>query len=220
MIFNERGDVAMMKRFQFYKNIILVVASALTLVAVTFAWFSKSYDASFDPIDAMVTGETISVAFYQMDDNGVYQPLEGDIELDDFVPGSYNKYKFEITTKTSDKLKFSFGIDNLPANMSSELKNSVCIKYKMYSCTKKTGTSGNVAYIDSVLLAHNDDYVPLSEFNDGLIINGLSLKNYQSSDADRFVIYYEIGLSEESSSAISGLESSLGDIRLTAQRIN
>ena len=66
-----------MKKFQFYKNIILVVASALTLVAVSFAWFSTSFKTALPPIEAVVDGDVIAVDFYQLDDAGAYQQKDG-----------------------------------------------------------------------------------------------------------------------------------------------
>lgn len=207
-----------MKKFQFYKNIILVVASALTLVAVTFAWFSTSNDATFSPINATIEGDPISVAFYQADAQDAYQMLTGDIELDEFVPGNFNKYKFEITTKTADKLKLGFKIENLPTDMPQDLRDSVCIRYSIYSCTKGTSSDGTPMYTESTQIAASDSYVSLSDLIDGTIFSALSLSNYQSSSADRFIIYYEIGLAEDSPSTISGLESSLGDIKISAQR--
>ena len=207
-----------MKKFQFYKNIILVVASALTLVAVTFAWFSSSSDATFDPIAATIEGDPIKVAFYQADAVDAYQPLVGDIELTEFVPGNFNKYKFEITTKTADKLKLGFRIENLPTDMPQDLKDSVCIKYTVYSCTKTTAGDGTAVYTESEVIAESLDYVSLTDLIDGTIFSALSLSNYQSSSEDRFVIYYEIGLAEDSPSTISGLESSLGDVKISAQR--
>lgn len=209
----------MKSKFQFYKNIILVVASALTLVAVSFAWFSTSFKTALPPIEAVVDGDVIAVDFYQLDDAGAYQPLTGDIELDDFVAGSYNKYKFDITTRTADKISLGFAIENLPADMPQELRDSVCIKYSLYKCVPSTADNGNITYNDSEKISESGDYVPLSEFVEGTVFSAISLSNYQTSSSDRFVIYYEIGLAEDSPSTISGLESSLGDIKLSAQRI-
>ncbi len=209
----------MKKHASLYKNIIMVVASALTLVAVSFAWFTNNFSTNLDQYKAVVGGDAIAIDYYQLDDEGVYQPLSGDIELKDFVPGTYNKYKFGLTTKTADKLKLKFEITGIPEDMPQELKESVQIKYTLYSQKKQT-TDGTVTYVDSVLIAQNENYVPLSEVTDGVIINSLSLENYQQTSADRFAIYYEIGLSESAPSEISGLESSLGSIKISAQRIS
>ena len=209
----------MLKKFQFYKNIILVVASALTLVAVTFAWFSSSYENNLSTIQAEVGGDIVNVDFYQMDANGDYGELTGNIELNDFIPGSYNKYKMVVTTKTADPLSMNFGIVGLPEDMNADLKASVCISYKLYSAAKQTAADGTVTYVDGTLVSESNGYVPLSELDNGAIFNAISLENYQSSSADSFVIYYEIVLSENGSSAIEGLSSSLGDIKISAQRI-
>lgn len=208
----------MKKYSSLIKNLIMVVASALTLVAVSFAWFTSNFSTNLDQYEVAVGGDTIKVDYYQMDDAGAYQPLPGDIELNDFVPGKYNKYKFDITTKTSDKLNLKFEISGIPVDMPQELKDSVQIKYSIWSQKKQT-TGGTVAYVDSELISQSEDYVLLSKISDGVIINSLSLGNYQKTSSDRFAIYYEIGLSENAPPEVSGLESSLGSIKISAQRI-
>ena len=208
----------MKKYSSLIKNLIMVVASALTLVAVSFAWFTSSFSTNLDQYEVAVGGDTIKVDYYQMDDAGAYQPLPGDIELNDFVPGKYNKYKFDITTKTSDKLNLKFEISGIPVDMPQELKDSVQIKYSIWSQKKQT-TGGTAAYVDSELISQSEDYVLLSKISDGVIINSLSLGNHQTTSSDRFAIYYEIGLSEDAPAEVSGLESSLGSIKISAQRI-
>lgn len=209
----------MKKYSSLIKNLIMVVASALTLVAVSFAWLSSSFSTNLEEYEVAVGGDTIKVDYYQMDDAGAYQPLTGDIELNDFVPGKFNKYKFDITTKTSDKLNLEFEISGIPVDMPQELKDSVQIKYSIWSQKKQT-TGGTVAYVDSELISQSEDYVLLSKISDGVIINSLSLGNYQKTSSDRFAIYYEIGLSENAPPEVSGLESSLGSIKISAQRIS
>lgn len=211
----------MKKRSGLIKNVIMVVASALTLVAVSFAWFTTNFSTNLNEYKASISGETLKVDFYQADDAGKYQPLSGNIELTDFVPGEYNKYKFEVTTKTADKLRMSFSIDDLPADMPEELKKSVCIKYSVYKLRKQVSASGVVSYTNSTQIAQSKDYVPLTDIynNDGKIFSALSLANHQTTNADKFAIYYEIGLSEEASASIGGLESSLGSINISGQRI-
>lgn len=209
----------MKSKFQFYKNIILVVASALTLVAVTFAWFSTSDNNNLSTIQTEVGGDIVNVDFYEANENDEYVSLAGNIALDSFVPGNYNKYKMVVTTKTADDLSMNFGITGLPEDMNEDLKASVCIKYSLMSAVKQTAVDGTVSYIDGALISESNGYVPLSDLTDGAIFNAISLANYQSTSADNFVIYYEIGLSESSPSTIEGLSSSLGDIKISAQRI-
>ena len=210
----------MKKYSSLIKNLIMVVASALTLVAVSFAWFTSSFSTNLEQYKVAVGGDTVKVDYYQMDDDDAYQPLPGDIELNDFVPGKYNKYKFDITTKTSDKLNLKFEISDIPEDMPQELKESVQVKYSLWLQKKQTNADGSVTYVNSDFISQSDGYALLSEIADGVIINSLSLGKYQTTASDRFAIYYEIGLSENAPPEISGLKSSLGSIKISAQRIS
>ncbi|MBQ5591626.1 MAG: hypothetical protein IIU80_01620 [Clostridia bacterium] len=209
----------MKSKFQFYKNIILLVASALTLVAVTFAWFNVTYDNEVSDFEATIGGDIINVDFFVADEEEKYSPLDGDIVLKDFVPGSYNKYMMVVSTKTSDPLKMNFGIVGLPEDLNAELSDAVNIKYTLMTAKETVGTDGKASYSGADLIDASNGYVPLSTLKDGIIFEGLYLSNYQTSSADKFVIYYEIGLSETSPSSIGGLSSDLGSVKVSAQRV-
>lgn len=211
----------MKKHSGFIKNIIMVVASALTLVAVSFAWFTSNFSTNLDNYEAVVSGEALNIEFYQKDENSKYQPLTGDIELENFVPGESNQYKFLITTKTSDKLSFKFSIEGLSEEVPQEFKDYVYIKYVMYTTKVTKKTDGTVTYTDLILVSKSADgeEVPLSDLKNGVIINNLNLSNYQKTASDTFTIYYEIGLSKDAPSTLSGLESELGNIKISAQRV-
>lgn len=209
----------MKSKFQFYKNIILLVASALTLVAVTFAWFNVTYDNEVSDFEATIGGDIINVDFFVADEEEKYSPLDGDIVLKDFVPGSYNKYMMVVSTKTSDPLKMNFGIVGLPEDLNAELSDAVNIKYTLMTAKETVGTDGKASYSGADLIDASNGYVPLSALKDGIIFEGLYLSNYQTSAADKFVIYYEIGLSETSPSSIGGLSSDLGSVKVSAQRV-
>lgn len=210
----------MKSKFQFYKNIILVVASALTLVAVTFAWFTSNFESEFTPINAVVSGDAVKVDFYEMDETqNDYVALTGDIELNEFVPGSYNQYKIVVTTKTADKLNLSFSIEGLPEDMPQELKDAVCIRYSLYSTRKSTSASGVVTYVNNEKIVESNSEVSLSDLTDGSVFSAINIGNYQQSAGDMFYLYYEIGLSQDSASTIGGLESELGSIKISAQRV-
>lgn len=209
----------MKKYSSLIKNLIMVAASALTLVAVSFAWFTSSFSTSVDSYRGYISGDTVSVDFYQTDGEDNYEPLSGDIKLEQFVPGEYNRYKFLITTKTSDKLNLKFEITGIPEDMPQELKESVQIKYSLYSQKKQTNADGTVTYVDSDMISQSEGYVLLSEIEDGVIIGSLSLEEYQKTSSDKFAIYYEIGLSENAPSSVNGLSSDLGQIQISAQRI-
>ena len=209
----------MKNKFQFYKNIILLVASALTLVAVTFAWFNVTYDNEVSLIETTIGGDIINVDFYVADEEENYSRLDGDIVLKDFVPGSYNKYMMVVTTKTSDPLKMNFGIVGLPEDINAELSDSVNIKYTLMTAKETVGTDGEPSYSGADVISDSTGYVPLSALTDGIIFSDILLTDYQTSSADKFVIYYEIGLSESSPSSIGGLSSDLGSVKVSAQRV-
>lgn len=204
----------MKRTFQFYKNIILVVASALTLVAVTFSWFSTSNGNNLSDFNHKIQDvPVIDTAFYEKDGTD-YIEMDGDIILDSVVSGQYNQYRLLVTTSTREPVKLSVAIDNLPENLDENLKQDVCIKYSLY----KTYQSEDGTYTDGEFITgSNDSYVPLAELADGVIFSGYSLKEYQESASDTFALYYEIGLSESAGAEVQGLSADLGNLRLNAQ---
>lgn len=210
----------MKKKFQFYKNIILVVASALTLVAVTFAWFSTPQTNGVNSIGGRTGNELIYVDFYEKNGTGNYQNMNGDIVLDNIAGGDFNQYRFDVRLNTTDKLKLSFAIDGLPSNMAPALKDAVCIKYELKK-QNKTVKNKVVTYTDgdtvtsSVTSINPTGYVKLSELTDGKIMSGFSVGDYQTQGTDRFVLYYEIGLSAGAED-VQNLHSDLGTVNLTA----
>ena len=208
----------MKKKFTFIKNLILAVASALTLIAVSFAWFSNS-NQNFVP---SITGEVVSptyasVAYYTADSSGNYSRLTGNIELNNWTSGTYKKYKMILTTATDEKLKLSMSIDSLPSNMNSDLKNSVQVKYTVYKAIK-TVKNGVVTFTDGAQL-FGSDYMRLSSLSNGKIFDGRSLADSQTEKNDVFIIYYEIGLAADSPSSIEGLSSSLGTLKINVQPV-
>lgn len=203
----------MKSKFQFIKNIIFVVASALTLVAVTFSWFSTSNTNGVPSMTMDITDDVIDTAFYEKIDTE-YVELDGDITLDSVVSGEFNEYKMIISTNTSEPVKLSVCIDNLPEDLDEALKENVCIKYSLY----KTTANPDGTYTDGqYVTGSNFNYVPLSELADGVIFGGYSLGAYQETDNDYFALYYEIGLSYTAGNDVQGLTSDLGSLRLSAQ---
>lgn len=215
---NKRVDVVMKERFQFYKNIILVVASALTLVAVTFAWFSTPFASNVPSFKAEVDSELINVQFYESLNNGTtYQKMDSSTDISvSGVAGTFEKYKFIVKTTSAEKMNLTMCIDDLPSEMNADLKDAVCIKYEMYTATKDS--SGNITQGSLITSSTGTDgYVSLSDITSGVIFNDYSIADYQQTKNDYFVIYYEIGISENASTSIQGLSSDLGSIRLSAQ---
>lgn len=209
----------MKKEFAFIKNLILAVASALTLIAVSFAWFSSSSENFVPSIKGEVVSPTYaSVAYYEADNNGNYSRLTGNIELKNWSSGSFKKYKMILTTATDEKLKLSMAINDLPTNMNSDLKKSVQVKYNVYKATK-TLKNGVMTFNDGALL-FSSDYMSLSDLSNGKIFDGRSLADSQTEKNDVYIIYYEIGLSADSPSSIEGLSSSLGTLQISVQPVS
>ena len=209
----------MKKEFAFIKNLILAVASALTLIAVSFAWFSSSSENFVPSIKGEVVSPTYaSVAYYEADNNGNYSRLTGNIELKNWSSGSFKKYKMILTTATDEKLKLSMSINELPSNMNSDLKKSVQVKYNVYKATK-TMKNGVMTFNDGALL-FSSDYMSLADLSNGKIFDGRSLADSQTEKNDVYIIYYEIGLSGDSPSSIEGLSSSLGTLQISVQPVS
>lgn len=209
----------MKKEFAFIKNLILAVASALTLIAVSFAWFSNSSENFVPSIKGEVVSPTYaSVAYYEADNNGNYSRLTGNIELKNWSSGSFKKYKMILTTATDEKLKLSMSINELPSNMNSDLKKSVQVKYNVYKATK-TMKNGVMTFNDGALL-FSSDYMSLADLSNGKIFDGRSLADSQTEKNDIYIIYYEIGLSADSPSSIEGLSSSLGTLQISVQPVS
>lgn len=209
----------MKKEFAFIKNLILAVASALTLIAVSFAWFSSSSENFVPSIKGEVVSPTYaSVAYYEADNNGNYSRLTGNIEMKNWSSGSFKKYKMILTTATDEKLKLSMSINELPSNMNSDLKKSVQVKYNVYKATK-TMKNGVMTFNDGALL-FSSDYMSLADLSNGKIFDGRSLADSQTEKNDVYIIYYEIGLSADSPSSIEGLSSSLGTLQISVQPVS
>lgn len=210
----------MKKRIGFYKNLILAVASALTLVAVSLAWFSNPGENMVPSIVGTVNDPTYaSIMYYVADDEGIYSRLSGDMELKDWISGSFKKYKLIMTTSTDEPLKIGMSIKDLPSDMNSDLKNSVQVKYTVYKGVKKTAKDGTVSFTDGEML-FGSEYMRLSECQDGKIFDGRSVEAYQTSRNDIFIIYYEIGLAQDSPSTIQGMSSSLGKLKINVQPVS
>lgn len=211
----------MNKSYRTIKTLILVLASALTLVAVTFAWFSLSKEGLLPMITKKVTGGLVNITFQQTLDDTTYQTLTGDIDLSDCTAGQFNKYRLIITTNTADKIKLNFSIDDLPTDLPQALKDSVKIKYTLKKASKSVGSDGKTVYTDGdTILASTgiDGYVSLSEITDSTVFN-VDISSYQTAVGDCFILYYEIGLGQDSPSTIQNKSAELGSVNIVAQLV-
>lgn len=198
----------------FIKNIILVVASALTLVAVTFAWFTTVDENMIQSFNEKIiaAGNLESVKFFEKTE-GQYTSFAGDITLKDASPGDYNQYKILIKPQKNQKTKLSLKIRNLPAQFTNNLDDYINIKYVLMKDDATAPDENNA-------ISKSEGYIPLSLLENGTIFNELNLSAYQESGAEYFTIFYEIGLSESASQSVSGLSSALGNLEVIAVEVS
>ncbi len=120
----------MKKDFSTLKNLILLIASALTLVAVTFAWYSVTNKGGLSEIFGTVDGSTLSVVYNESTDDGAtYNQLVGDIEMNDMYQGKVKKYRMDVKTFPDIPIKLVMSFENLTA--SNDLVPYVYFDYKI-----------------------------------------------------------------------------------------
>lgn len=191
----------MEKKFVTIKNLILLIASALTLVAVSFAWFSLAQKNQVKKFDTDIVGSTIAVKYYESTNNGwSYKVLPGDINLNNMTDGSRKFYRMDVTTfDTPIKLIMSF--DNLGS--SNQFAKYVYFDYELVcedtnqSLSKQTGLKMS-DYTYTSVFAHD-------------------LSALQAANHKKYSVYYQVYLVTGSES-LSG-SGSLGDVKLLGQQV-
>lgn len=192
----------MKKDFKTIKNLILLIASALTLVAVTFAWYSISKNVGGFVINSNVTGTTIAVKYYESTDNGAtYKALKGDLNMSDMIDGKVAKYKMDIKTFNDALVKIVMSFDGLSGSNAA-----VSHVYFDYKLTTKNGDE-----IGSGSGLKMSDYASTSVF-------AQDVSSYQKNGINDFCLYYDVYLVTEGE-VISG-NISLGEVKLAGQQLS
>ncbi|MBQ8228300.1 MAG: hypothetical protein IJZ88_04730 [Clostridia bacterium] len=120
----------MKKNFSTVKNFILLIASALTLVAVTFAWYAVTNQGSLSMFTGKVNGSTLSVTYNESTDGGVtYQALEGDLEMENMVEGQKKMYRIDVKTFPDVPIKLAMSFEGLVST--NDLLPYVYFDYKI-----------------------------------------------------------------------------------------
>lgn len=191
----------MNNKFGTIKNIILLIASALTLVAVSFAWLSLARKNNVAGVNANVNGSTIAVKYYESTNGGsTYNLLSGDLNMSNMSESSRRYYRMDVTTyDTPIKLIMSF--DNLTS----------------------ANTLAKYVYFDYRLVSNDDGQTLASQ-------TGLKMSNYtstsvfaqdlttlQANNHRNYSVYYEVYLVTGSES-VSG-SGSLGEVKLLGQQV-
>lgn len=194
----------MKKDFRTIKNIILLIASALTLVAVTFAWYSLSKKVGNFVINSNVSGSTLTVDYYESTDEGkTYSKLDGDLTMTNMVEGKKACYRMDVKTFDDMLVKLIMSFDGLDSQNAAA--NYVYFDYKVVC--KDTGE-----VIDSNTGLKMSDYAS----NNVFIVDA---SKYQKNKHNNFEVYYDVYVVSNGEAMVSG-PSSLGEVKLLGQQVN
>lgn len=191
----------MNNKFGTIKNIILLIASALTLVAVSFAWFSLTKKNDLSTVNANVNGSTLAVKYYESTNGGsTYNLLTGNLEMTNMSESSRRYYRMDVTTfDTPIKLIMSF--DNLTSA-------NTFAKYVYFDYRLVCNDTGDTLASQTGLKMSN--YTSTSVF-------AQDLSTLQANNRRSYSVYYEVYL-VTGSDTVSG-SGSLGEVKLLGQQV-
>lgn len=193
----------MKNNFSTIKNLILLIASALTLVAVTFAWYAVSNQGSLSIFTGKVDGSTLSVTYCESADNGAtYNALTGDLEMNNMVEGQKKMYRIDIKTFPDVPVKLVMSFDNLVST--NDLLPYVYFDYKIVC--NATG-----AELDSRTALKMSEYTVSNVF-------AQDVSAYQNEGSNDYSIYYDVYVitGEE---IVSG-SAELGEVKIQGQQVD
>lgn len=232
----------MNNRFQKVKNIIFLIASALALVAMTFAWFSVSNNNGLQSaIQKAVAGNLISAKFSEaaainasgeeletgktaLDLDYTFIGNSDDIKIDTMIPGQQKYYRSDFDITKGEKVSVALSFSNISTTITDELKNNLFVSYQIYKVTR-TKVSGGYTDTNNTLINSSSTDVGLSSITAAnptlTIFTGVDLSSYYSADENTtFAVYYQIRLGSDyiSSEAVSNL--SLGTVKISAINVD
>ena len=192
----------MKNNFSTVKNLILLIASALTLVAVTFAWYAVSNQGSLSVFMGKVDGSTLSVTYYESADNGAtYNLLQGDLEMNNMVEGQKKMYRIDVKTFPDVPIKLVMSFDNLVST--NDLLPYVYFDYRIVC--NATGVE-----LDSRTSLKMSEYTVSNVFAQDVSIN-------QSAGNNDFSIYYDVYVITGGNAVEGAAE--LGDVKIQGQQV-
>ncbi len=193
----------MKNNFSAIKNLILLVASALTLVAVTFAWYAVTNEGALSVLTGKVNGSTLSVTYSESTDGGAtYKSLEGDLEMNNMVEGQKKMYRIDVKTFPDVPVKLVMSFDNLIST--NDLLPYVYFDYKIVC--NATGVE-----LDSRTALKMSEYTVSNVF-------AQDVSTYQNEGSNDYSIYYDVYVitGEE---AVSG-SAELGEVKIQGQQVD
>lgn len=192
----------MKNNFSAIKNLILVIASALTLVAVTFAWYAVTNQSALSVFTGKVNGSTLSVTYHESDDNGVtYRVLEDDLEMKNMVEGQKKMYRIDVKTFPDVPIKLVMSFENLVST--NDLLPYVYFDYKIV-CQ----SSGEE--IESKTSLKMSEYTVSNVF-------AKDISDFQNEGNNDFSIYYDVYVIT-GEDVVSGA-AELGDVKIQGQQV-
>ncbi|MBQ8784215.1 MAG: hypothetical protein IJZ57_10655 [Clostridia bacterium] len=192
----------MKNNFSTVKNLILLIASALTLVAVTFAWYAVSNQGSLSVFTGKVDGSTLSVTYHESSDNGAtYELLSGDLEMTNMVEGQKKMYKIDVKTFPDVPIKLVMAFENLVST--NDLLPYVYFDYKIVC--NSTGDE-----------LENQTGLKMSEYTVSNVF-AYDVSDLQNKGNNDYSIYYDVYVvtGEE---AVSG-SAELGYVKIQGQQV-
>lgn len=193
----------MKKDFSTVKNIILLIASALTLVAVTFAWYAVNERGALSILSNKVNGSTLSVVYNESDDDGVtYDTLTSDLNMDNMYEGKTKYYRIDVKTFPDVPIRIIMSFDGLSS--SNTMLPYVYFDYKVVC-------NGNGEVLASGTGLKMSDYISSNVFAQDVS----SLQVGGNNDYSVFYNVYVVTGEEE----VSGT-ASLGEVRILGQQIS
>ncbi len=193
----------MKNNFSTVKNLILLIASALTLVAVTFAWYAVTNQGSLSAFTGKVNGSTLSVTYNESTDDGAtYEPLAGDLEMNNVVEGQKKMYRIDVKTFPDVPIKLVMSFENLVST--NDLLPYIYFDYKIMCNT--TGTE-----LESKTGLSMSEYTVSDVF-------AYDLSGEQSNGYNDYSVYYDVYVLTGGETVSGSAE--LGEVRLQGQQTN
>lgn len=192
----------MKNNFSTVKNLILLIASALTLVAVTFAWYAVSNQGSLSVFTGQVDGSTLSVTYYESADSGAtYEVLEGDLEMTNMVEGQKKMYKIDVKTFPDVPIKLVMSFENLVST--NDLLPYVYFDYEIV-CNST----------DTVL--ESQAGLKMSEYTVSNVF-AYDVSDLQNEGNNDYSIYYDVYVITGDDTVSGSAE--LGDVKIQGQQV-
>ena len=192
----------MKKDFSTVKNIILLIASALTLVAVTFAWYAVNERGVLSILSNKVNGSTLSVVYNESDDGVTYKTLTSDLNMDNMYEGKTKYYRIDVKTFPDVPIKIIMSFDGLSA--SNTMLSYVYFDYKVVC-------NGNGEILANETGLKMSNYISNNVF-------AVDVSSLQVGGNNDYSVFYNVYVVTGGES-VSGT-ASLGEVRLLGQQIS